>query len=183
MNVLNNTHTRTAIAATIVALAVLLGGTAQADSVHDTIRQYARFEHADSQRHADKHKHGRYKRRHRDIVRLDIPVHVRGSDTIHLRRLAKRHYDIDLSNYRLRKVVLDNYGRRHASANVRVGHRVTGHQQLNRGRNHLQAPRRGDGRWLLGVRGARIDHIRLVLEPKQRWAYHHGRPQQSRPWF
>ncbi|XOV82533.1 MAG: hypothetical protein ACFHXK_16940 [bacterium] len=129
----------------------------------------------------NKFKHGKNKHAHRDVIRLDIPVAIRGDERVHLRRLVNRHSNLNLNNYRLKKVVVNNYARRSAAARLVVGDRTSGVQALQRGRNHIAAPHRGDGRWILGVKDARIDHIRVVLEPKPQVAYrpgHHGKP-----WF
>ena len=58
---------------------------------------------------------------------------------------------------------------------------ATNPQRLTRGQNHLRAPQYSDGRWVLGVKHARINNIRVVLEPKPRLAYHHNT--QQRPWL
>ncbi len=132
--------------------------------------------------YTNKFKHGRKnKHAHRDVIRLDIPVAIRGDERVHLRRLVNRHSNLNLNNYRLKKVVVNNYARRSAAAKLIVGDRASGVQVLQRGRNHIAAPRRGDGRWVLGVRDARIDNIRVVLEPKPYVASRPGKYQQ--PWF
>lgn len=139
-------------------------------------------------KYANKHRsNSRNKASHQNVIRLDIPVRVRGNDRIHLRKLVNRHSNLNLDNYRLKKVVVDNNSRRYATAKLFVGHNQGEAFALKRGRNHITAPRRSDGRWMLGVRDARIDHIRVVLEPK-RYAFNHygyngyGKSQQK-PWF
>lgn len=129
-----------------------------------------------------KSKHGKKnKPDHRSVIRLDIPVAIRGDERVHLRRLVNRHSNLNLNNYRLHKVVVNNYARHSAAARLIVGGRDTGVQSLHRGRTHIAAPRRSDGRWILGVRDARIDNIRVVLEPKHHVASRPGKYQQ--PWF
>lgn len=115
-------------------------------------------------------------RRHfnkRDVVRLDIPVRIRGDERVHLRRLLRNHYNIDPNNYRLRKVVVDSRGRNHyASARLKVGGQMADRTRLERGKNHLRAPRYSNGRWVLGLNNARVNNIRVVLEPRKRYARH-----------
>ena len=121
--------------------------------------------------------------RQHEVIRLDVPVRIRGDERIHLRRLLSNYYGINPRHYRLKKVVVNNRSRRNAYARLRVGNSVTDVRYLSRGKNHLRAPRYSDGRWVLGVRDARINNIRLVLEPKYNWA-HHDRPRHHpRPWF
>jgi hypothetical protein len=139
-------------------------------------------------KYANKHRPGfRNKALHRNIIRLDIPVRVRGNDRIHLRKLVNRHSNVNLDNYRLKKVVVDNHSRRYATAKLHVGQHQSEVLALHRGSNHIAAPRRSDGRWMLGVRDARIDHIRVVLEPKPYAFKHYGFNRywqyQHNPWF
>ena len=136
--------------------------------------------HKNEYRKSNKHNY-RNKPAHRDVIRLDIPVAVRGNDRVHLRRLVNRHSNVNLDHYRLKKVVVSNYARRQASARLIVGNNVSDVYALRRGRNHIDAPHRSDGRWVLGVKDARIDNIRVVLEPKQ-YAFS-GRDKNRQPWF
>jgi len=172
----------------LIASATLFSTTALARPDYDSNRHGKTDRYADQQtdRYSDKYdRHDRRSSRYanRDVLRLDIPVRVRGSDRIPLRRLVKRYHRVDLSQYRLKKVVVSNNRRRHASANLRVGDVVTYRQRLRRGNNHIHAPRRSDGRWVLGVKHARVDNIRVVLEPKHGWAKHHSPRRHQRPWF
>ncbi len=135
------------------------------------------YEHGKkSKRYGKKHKPAQ-----RDVIRLDIPVAIRGDERVHLRRLINRRSNVNLNDYRLKKVVVNNYARRYAAARLIVGDRISHVHTLERGRNHISAPRRSDGRWILGVRDARIDNIRVVLEPKPYVAKRPGRYDQ--PWF
>ena len=130
----------------------------------------------------NKHHQEQQQRYNRDIVRLDIPVRVRGDERLHLRRLMHRHgYNPD--HYQLRKVVFNNQSRRHAGARLRVGNQVVTKRHIDRGRNQLHAPRHGDGRWVLAFNNARVDQVRLVLEPKYHWAYHDAPRHAPRRWF
>ncbi len=107
-------------------------------------------------------------------VRLDLPVRVRGDGQVRLRRLIREHYDIDLRNYTLRRVVVHNR-RHHGEAQLNVGRYSTECIALYRGKTSIRAPR-ADGRWTLDLAGVKTDYIRVVLEPKQRWArVHHPR--------
>ena len=128
------------------------------------------------------HKQGRKnKPAHRDVLRLDIPVAIRGDERVHLRRLINRRSNVDLNNYRLKNVVVNNYARRYAAARLIVGARSSHVHALQRGSNYISAPRHSDGRWVLGVKDARIDNISVVLEPKPYIAERSNRYEQ--PWF
>ncbi len=105
------------------------------------------------------------------VLRLDVPVHVRGSQRVKLRRLLNRYYDIDLNDFRLRKVVINHHGRRHASASLRTGPVSTPQRFLNHGRTHIFAPA-NQGRWVLNFHNARVNNIRVVLEPRYRYVAH-----------
>jgi hypothetical protein len=158
------------------------GKKAKAHSEQHEKHYYNQYERDYKKGYTNKFKHGRQnKHAHRDVIRLDIPVAIRGDDRVHLRRLVNRHSNLNLNNYRLKKVVVNNYARRSAAAKLIVGDRVSSVQWLQRGRNHIAAPRRSDGRWVLGVKDARIDNIRVVLEPKPYMASRPGKYQQ--PWF
>ena len=172
----------------LIASATLFSSAALAKPNYDSDRHDKADRYSDQQtdRYSDKYDgHDRRSSRHanRNVLRLDIPVHVRGSDRIPLRKLVKRYHRVDLSQYRLKKVVVSNNRRRHAYANLQVGDRVTDRQRLRRGNNHIDAPRRTDGKWVLGVKHARIDNIRVVLEPKHGFAKHHSPRTHQRPWF
>lgn len=126
--------------------------------------------------------HGRYAR-HGDVLRLDIPVRIRGDEHIGLKRLVRERYGVDPRDYRLRKVVVTNRGHRPAAARLRVGDDYSRVTYLNGGNNHIRAPRGPQyGRWVLGVENARISNIRVVLEPKHRWAGRYS-PAPRRGWF
>ena len=142
--------------------------------------------------HGSKHQYDRHqgrqnKRAHKryanENLRLNVPVHVRGNDRIRLRRAINRHYDINLDQYRLKRVVVHNSGRRPAAARLNVGYTAGDVHYLVRGKNPIHAPRNTDGRWLLGFKDARVDNVRVVLEPKPRWAYSDRRWNTQRPWF
>jgi hypothetical protein len=135
---------------------------------HDYDHRYDRYDRYERE--------DRHHRRHfnkRDVVRIDIPVHIRGDERVPLRRMLRNYYNINPNHYHLRKVVVDNRGRHRASARLKVGDYVSGRQHLHQGRNHLRAPRYGDGRWVLKLNNARVNNIRVVLEPKHHYAAKH----------
>ena len=126
--------------------------------------------------------HGRYAD-HGGVLRLDIPVRIRGDERIALRRLVRETYGVNPRDYRLRKVVVTNRGHRPAAARIRIGDDVSRVTYLHAGRNHIRAPRGPQsGRWVLGVENARINNIRVVLEPRNRWAYQ-ANPKPNRYWY
>ncbi len=146
--------------------------------------------YGDDQRYYDKHDkkhghaghHGRYANSG-EVLRLDIPVRVRGDDRIALRRLVREAYGVNPRDYRLRKVVVTNRGNRHGAARLRIGDDYSRVTYLNPGKNHIRAPRGAQhGRWVLDVENARINKVRVVLEPRNQWAYHND-PTPRRPWY
>lgn len=105
-------------------------------------------------------------------IRLDIPVRVRGDGRLPLKRLLNQHYDIDLQDYRLVKVVVNNKNRYAAGAGLRVGNYRTGYVPLDRGRNHIRAPRQANwGRWVLNLDNVKTNNVRVVLAPRYQHAY------------
>jgi hypothetical protein len=180
---------------TVFTTTLLIGAlTATAPALAEQNAWSGKFVKSDSNSYQHKDKYAnkyrpyfRNKASHRNLIRLDIPVRVRGNDRIHLRKLVNRHSNVNLDNYRLKKVVVNNNSRRYATAKLFVGQNQSEVFALKRGRNHIAAPRRSDGRWMLGVSNARIDHVRIVLEPKP-YAFNHysfsryGKAKQY-PWF
>lgn len=101
-------------------------------------------------------------------IKLDLPIRFRGTDRLRLRKIAQRHYAIDLDRYRLVRVVVEGHGRRHRPGTARliVGHHRSHDEYLN-GRASFRAPdARRKANWQLKVRDAQINHVRLVLEPR-----------------
>lgn len=154
---------------TIAVVSLMITGLAQARPNHHGYDRGNTIQRYESQRHDGRHRDG--PRHSRDVVRLDLPVHVRGDGRVRLRRLINRHYRINLDHYRLRKVVVDNHGRRHSMGRLRVGKNVSHPQQLYKGRNVLKVPNQGFGKWVLRLDNARVNNIRVVLEPRQQWAH------------
>ena len=103
-----------------------------------------------------------------DRVRLDIPVNFRGEGKLRLKRMARQHYAIDLDEYRLVRVVFDHRGgRKRAAARLYVGQQRSDLVYLHPGRNVVYAPRtRANARWQLALDNARVNNVRLVLEPR-----------------
>jgi hypothetical protein len=100
---------------------------------------------------------------------LDLPVRVRGDGRIKLKRLAQRQHGIDLDHYRLVKVVVNNRGRHGGAAQLRVGSYSTDYVRLDQGRSVIHPPRHGvNGKWILRLDDARVNNVRLVLEPRHR---------------
>jgi len=128
-------------------------------------------DHGYDDRHYYDERDYKHKRKHArsEKLRLDIPVRLRGNDRLRIGRALNRHYNIDLDHYNIRKVVFKNRSR-NATATLRVGHYVTEPVYLDRGRNEIYAPSEGK-RWILNTNGARIHNVRVVLEPKHRYAY------------
>ena len=115
--------------------------------------------------------------RHGDRVRLDIPVDFRGDGKLALKRLARANYGIDLDDYRLVRVVFDHRGgRKRAAARLFVGQQRSDLVYLQHGRNVVHAPQtRANARGQLVLDNARVSHVRLVLEPRSRFANHNDR--------
>ncbi len=143
---------------------------------------FAHPDHSRSYKHSDFHSyhpHSRdyhHRKRYQDhwtskhrayqnqVVRLDLPVRIRGSERVHLRRLINQHYNIDLKNYRLRNVVFHNRSRRDGYAQLNVGRYSSRPVALYRGYHRISAPN-SNGRWTLDVENLRTKNIQVVLEP------------------
>lgn len=189
---------KTLISTLIVTAAVVTALSASADNQgrdrdHDryddqrSIEQRYDKNRYDSKRH-DKNHNDRYKRGHRaqdnfaynnpgdrrghfaqGPLRLDLPVRVRGDGRIKLKRLAQHQHGIDLDHYRLVKVVVNNRGHHGGAAQLRVGGYTTDFVHLNQGRSVIHPPRHGvNGKWILRLDDARVNNVRLVLEPRHR---------------
>jgi len=169
--------------AVIGALLAADGALAKSDDHPRERKDRVEQRHYEDRGHHRSHErrhHQRHRFNHRDVVRIDIPVRIRGDERVHLRRLLRSYYNINPDHYRLRKVVVDSRGRHHhASARLKVGGHVSDRTLLERGRNHLRAPRYSNGRWVLGLRNARVNNIRVVLEPRQ----HLARQDHPRRWM
>ncbi len=131
--------------------------------------------------------HGKRDRRagrHDGKLRLDIPVSIRGEEKIGLRRLVRNRYGINTDDYRLRAVVVDNYSHRRAAARLYTGNDYSRLTYLQRGPTRIRAPQ-GDqyGRWILHVDNARVNNIRVVLEPRRKHYAHRYEPTPRRPWY
>ena len=177
------THKTTkAIVISIMAATLVFGAasaSADRDDYYDDQRYYEkdRYHKKDKYYKRDKYyKKGRYNHTNHyygnERIKLDLPVRVRGSDRIRLRKLARQYYDIDLDHYRLVRVVVDGHGRRHrGTACLQVGHYLSDAKYLD-GRTRFRAPNaRRHAPWVLEVSKARVNNVRLVLEPRNRHAY------------
>ena len=141
-------------------------------SPHKHGDQTARYGYHDRGYHQGHQPHDQ--RRHHcnrgHLVRINIPVDIRGDERVHLRRALHRRYNINTDNYHLHKVVVDNHAHRRASARLRVGSHTSDRQALHRGSNHLTTPGYSEGRWVLSLNNARVTSITVVLEPKRHLA-------------
>ena len=127
-----------------------------------------------NKRHGKNRHHKRKRHHNQEVLRLDIPVYLDGSDKLKLRRLINRHYNISTRNYDLKKVVIHNP---YSKGRVRlgVGGYSTGRVYLDRGKNHIVAPvQSSNGYWTLRLKNVYTDYIRVVLTPKNYYA-HQGR--------
>lgn len=179
----NSPKAKTPGVAVIAGLILALGGFAS--STHADGRQ-ARTVQATAGHGlvAVRHDNRRHSPR-RNVIRLDIPVHVCGSARINLNRHLRRNFDIDPHQYRLRKVVVHNRSRHHGHAALNAGG-IRTKTAIHRGANHLHAPA-AHGRWMLRLNNARVNHVTVVLEPR-RFAYvdrsnHRTRGYRDRRWM
>lgn len=139
------------------------------------------YKHRGHDHAKDRRNDRRYDRRHKGHqdkyqprrIRLDLPLHIRGDARIRIGKLIRRQYGLDLADYRLVKVVVNNRSRYDAGAAIRVGKRRTGYIPLDRGRNHIPAPRgAGWGSWVLKLDNVRTNNVRVVIEPRHQYARH-----------
>ncbi|NKB97016.1 MAG: hypothetical protein GKR90_00740 [Pseudomonadales bacterium] len=139
----------------------------------------------DDQRYRDNHRYDNKRdRRHYargdhyrgERIKLDLPVRVRGTDRIALRKLAKRYHEVNLKNYHLVRVVVDGRSRRYdpGTVRLRVGKQFSREKYLD-GRTAIHAPfAHRKAHWVLDVNRGRVNNVRLVLEPRKR-QYSHRR--------
>ncbi|MFT7654007.1 MAG: hypothetical protein ACI9UU_003123 [Candidatus Azotimanducaceae bacterium] len=155
---------KTLISTLIVTAAVITALPASADNQGRDRDRY------DDQRSIDqRYDENRKGHRAQGPLRLDLPVRVRGDGRIKLKRLAQRQHGIDLDHYRLVKVVVNNRGRHGGAAQLRVGSYSTDYVRLDQGRSVIHPPRHGvNGKWILRLDDARVNNVRLVLEPRHR---------------
>lgn len=109
------------------------------------------------------------------LLRLHLPVHLEGNQTVRLDRLVEDHYDIDLRNYLLRGIVIESDGytdRRDAYARLQVGRYKTGRVYLDGGQTAIDAPAYRNTHWQLRLgSGARAHGLLLVLEEARYTSY------------
>ena len=137
---------KTLVSLTALALSVTLLAPAHAGRDHDRERDRDRSwdrDHRHSQ-HDAWHYRDKDIRFNRDLVRLDIPVHVRGKARMDLKRLIRREHGINPNHYRLVRVVVRGHDiprdRREGFARLRVGDYVSDRVSLD-GRTRIKAPR------------------------------------------
>ena len=123
--------------------------------------------------------------RHGDgLLRVNIPIHEQGPDTIKLRRLIKHHRHLDLDDYALKAVVLKNGRFSSGYASLRVGDRRSERFYLP-GREYIRipAPSRAHDDWRLRLGpGTQVQMITAILEPRHRRtaAYRYNNPYNGR---
>ena len=172
------------ITTTLVAITLLSADIASAkprDISEPRSDRHYTDQHYTDQQYRKRH-HQRQRQQKSDLVRLDLPVHVRGDDRIHLRRLIRNH-GYNPNHYTLRKVVFNNKSHRRASARLRVGNRVAFEHLYGPGKTQMRAPAQTNGRWVLALDNARVNSVRVVLEPKNNWAYYRGPEHSEKRWF
>jgi hypothetical protein len=108
---------------------------------------------------------------HRDrTIRVQLPIHQHGQQTLKLRRMIGRHTQLDLDGYRLKSVVLKSGRNSHGYASLRVGgHRSGPVFVSDRNRIRIDAPGNAGDRWRLRLgSGTRVRSVIAVLEPRRR---------------
>ncbi len=111
-----------------------------------------------------------------DTVRVDIPIHENGPESINLKKLIKRNLRVDLDHYSLSAVVLRNGPFSNGYASLRVGDRRSNRIFLS-GREtvRIPAPGRADDHWRLRLGpGAQVNTVTVVLDPQGRRYSGHG---------
>ncbi len=115
----------------------------------------------------------------RGLLRLHLPVHFEGDQTIRLDRLVTEHYDLDLDHYLLRGVVIESDGyrnRQHAHARLKVGRYKTARVFIDAGQTAIDAPAYRHNQWQLQLgSGARVHGLLLILE-EQRYSSYRTHP-------
>ena len=106
---------------------------------------------------------------HRDrSIRVHIPIHEHGPETINLKRLIRHQRQLNLDHYALQAVVLRNGPWSNGYATLRVGDRKSIRTFLP-GREHIQipSPGRADDEWRLRLGpGTQVSVVTAVLQPR-----------------
>jgi hypothetical protein len=106
---------------------------------------------------------------HRDrSIRVTIPVHEHGPETINLKRLIRHQRQLDLDHYALQAVVLGNGPFSNGYATLRVGDRksvrtfLPGREQI-----HIPSPGRAHDDWQLRLGpGTEVRVVTAILRPR-----------------
>lgn len=113
------------------------------------------------------------------LLRLHLPVHFEGDQVVLLDQLILEHYDLDLSGYLLRGVVIESDGYRdaqHSYARLQIGGYESARVFIEGGQTAIDAPAYSDSQWQLQLgSGVRIHGLLLVLE-ERRYSTYRTRP-------
>ncbi|MGI9326803.1 MAG: hypothetical protein ACR2PZ_16405 [Pseudomonadales bacterium] len=113
------------------------------------------------------------------LLRLHLPVHIEGDQVVLLDQLILEHYDLDLSSYLLRGVVIESDGyldQQHSYAQLQVGGYQSARVFVEGGQTAIDAPAYSDSQWQLQLgSGVRIHGLLLVLE-ERRYSTYRTRP-------
>jgi hypothetical protein len=125
-----------------------------------------------------------------DTIRVNIPVHEHGPETLRLGRMIRHQRHLNLSDYRLAAVIIRNGPFSNGYASLRVGERRSGRYFLpGRERILIPSPGRGGRDWRLRLGpGTQVRNITAVLEPRRAYGYrwpgrypYAGSPRQGHP--
>jgi hypothetical protein len=106
----------------------------------------------------------------RGLVRVHIPIHEQGPETLKLKKLIRHQRHLDLDHYRLNAVVVKNGRFSNGYASLRVGHHRSGRFFLPGRENvRIPSPSRADDHWHLRLGpGTQVRMVTVVLEPRTR---------------
>ena len=106
----------------------------------------------------------------RDLLRIHIPIHEQGPETLKLRKLIRHQYHLNLDHYRLNSVVVKNGRFSNGYASLRVGnHRSSRFFLPGRENIRIPSPSRARDHWRLRLGpGTQVRMVTVVLEPRNR---------------
>ena len=106
----------------------------------------------------------------RGLVRIHIPIHEQGPETLKLKKLIKHQRHLDLDHYLLNAVVVKNGRFSNGYASLRVGHHRSGRFFLPGRENvRIPSPSRANDHWRLRLGpGTQVRMVTVVLEPRTR---------------